>query len=343
MSEEKLGVGIVGAGAIALLHAQAYSTIPSTKIVGIADLIEERAEGLARKFNAKECYTDYKKMLRQSEVQIVSVCTPPWTHKGIVLDAIDAGKHVLCEKPMALSLRDANEMVAAAKNSGLKLGIDFQNRYLPQHQKAKKLLDENLIGKLFQIRCRVGYPILQVLPPDAPMREWLFDRDRSGGGVLMDFGSHWIDLARWFVGDEVNTVSALYSSQEIKSVEDNAMVLCEFENGVQALIDISWTQKGGFNFVELYGRNGTIVCNGPQPIMIYTEKESLSQSLGRGWIHPQLEPADEPHKCLIKDFVKSVESGTNLFVSGEDGRSVQEIITAAYESYRTRSVTKLPL
>ncbi len=341
MSE--LGVGIIGAGGIAPLHAQAYLTIPSTRIAGMADVVRERVHALAQRFEVEAIYTDYKRMLKQSEVQVVSICTPPWTHKQIALDAIASGKHVLCEKPLALSLIEANEMVEAAEKSGLALAIDFQNRYLRQHQKAKQLLAEGLIGKLFQVRCRVGLPILDLVPSAAPMREWLFDREKSGGGVLTDFGSHWIDLTRWLVGDDIKTVSALCSSEEIRTVEDNAMILCRFGNGVQASIEASWTQKGGYNLVELYGRNGTIVCNGPEPVMVYTDGEGPSRSVGKGWTHPQLDSEEEPHKCLIQDFIKCVTSGTPPPVSGSDGMRVQEVVAAAYESCRTGGMIRLPL
>jgi len=342
---QRLGVGIIGAGGIARTHAQAYSTIPSTALIAVADIVDEKARDLAQKFGVKAWYADYKEMLRQRGLQIVSICTPPWLHKQMVLEAIEAGKHVVCEKPMALSLKEADEMVEAAKRAGLKLAVDFQNRYLPQHQKAKELLDGGLIGRLFQVRCRVGYPILDALPPTAPMREWLFNPEKSGGGVLMDIGSHWIDLTRWFVGSNAKTVSALVGtfSEDIRSVEDNAMILCEFENGVQGLIDVSWTQRGGFWFVELYGLDGTMVCNGPQPIMMYTEKGSVPPWVRKAWVSPRLEPAEEPHKWLIREFVEAVKNGKESPVSGEDGRRAQEIITAAYESYKNKSVMRLPL
>lgn len=344
--KQKLGAGIIGCGGIGWIHAQAFSKTPLTNLVAVADVVEERAKGLIQKYNAKAWYTNYEEMLQRRDIHVVSVCTPPWLHKQMVLEAVEAGKHVLCEKPMALSLDEAEEMVNGAKKAGVKLAIDFHNRYLPAHQKAKKLLDEGLIGRLFQIRCRLGYPFLEsaYLQNLSHMKDWLFIAEKSGGGVLMDIGSHWIDLARFFVGNDVKSVSALIGtvSRSIK-VDDNIMILCEFENGVQGVIDVSWTQRGGFWFIELYGLDGTMICNGPQPIMIYTEKKDEPHLLRKAWIYPRLEPAEEPHERLIREFVEAIENCTEPPVSGEDGKKAQEIIKAAYESYKTKRIIQLPL
>ncbi|MBO3757603.1 MAG: Gfo/Idh/MocA family oxidoreductase [Thermoproteota archaeon] len=329
----EIKVGIIGSGGIAKVHAIAYSKINFVKIVAVSDVIKERAETLAKAFNAR-AYTSYEKMIKENDLEIVSVCTPPFTHRDIVLDVIKSNINIICEKPLALNSREAKEMVGEAERRGLYFGVDFQNRLLPQHIKAKELLSEGAIGKLIQARFRVGYDILEAVPPSAPMREWLFDKSKSGGGVLMDIGSHWIDLSRMFVGSEAESVSAEISKNiENIEVEDNAMVLIRFKNSVHALVDVSWTQQNGQWPVELYGDQGTILCNfGEQTIVLYTKNKKYSKDGKLKVITPSLPEIGEPHEYLIGLFVNSIVNKTQPPVTGYDGYKAQEIIDAAYKS-----------
>jgi predicted dehydrogenase len=331
--KKELKVGIIGSGGIAKVHATAYSKINFVKIVAVSDIVKERSESLAKEFNAK-AYTSYESMLKENELDLVSVCTPPFTHRDITLDVIRSNINVICEKPLALNSREAKEMVEEAKKRGLYFGVDFQNRFLPQHVKAKELLDEGAIGKLVQARFRVGYDILEALPPSAPMREWLFDKKKSGGGVLMDIGSHWIDLSRMFVGSEAEVVSAEISKNiENVEVEDNAMILIKFKNSVHALVDVSWTQQNGQWPVELYGDQGTILCNfGEQTIVLYTKNKKYSKDGKLKVVTPPLPEIGEPHEYLISMFVSSIVNKTQPPVTGYDGYKTQEIIDAAYKS-----------
>ncbi|MEM2050704.1 MAG: Gfo/Idh/MocA family oxidoreductase [Thermoproteota archaeon] len=332
MSKE-VRVGIIGSGGIARVHASAYSKIGFVKIVAVSDIVRERAESLARGFNAK-AYGSYEAMLRENDLDLISVCTPPFTHRDIVMDVFKSNVNVFCEKPLALNSREAKEMVDEARKRGLYFGVDFQNRFLPQHVKAKELLNEGAIGRLIQARFRVGYDILEAVPPSAPMREWLFNREKSGGGVLMDIGSHWIDLLRMFVGSEARSVSAEISSNiEGIGVEDNAMVLILFENSVHALVDVSWTQQNEQWPVELYGDQGTVLCNlGENKIVLYTRNRRYSEDGRVRMITPPLPEIGEPHEYLIRMFVNSIVAGGKPPVSGYDGYRAQEVIDAAYRS-----------
>ncbi|MEM3466568.1 MAG: Gfo/Idh/MocA family oxidoreductase [Candidatus Jordarchaeales archaeon] len=332
MSRE-VKVGIIGSGGIARVHATAYSKIGFVKIVAVSDIVRERAESLSKEFNAK-AYGNHEDMIKENDLDLISVCTPPFTHRDIVLNVIKSNINVFCEKPLALNSREAKEMVDEARKRGLYFGVDFQNRFLPQHVKAKELLNEGAIGRLIQARFRVGYDILEAVPPSAPMRGWLFDREKSGGGVLMDIGSHWIDLSRMFVGAEAISVSAEISRTiEGIGVEDNAMVLILFENSVHALVDVSWTQQNGQWPVELYGDQGTILCNlAEKKIVLYTRNRRYSNDGKIRIITPPLPEIGEPHEYLIRMFVNSIVSRSQPPVSGYDGYKAQEIIDAAYRS-----------
>jgi len=342
MSRE-IRVGIIGSGGIARVHAAAYSKIGFVKIVAVSDIVKERAESLSKEFNAK-AYKSYEDMIKENDLDLVSVCTPPSTHKDLTLDVIKSKINVFCEKPLALSSKEAKEMVEEAQKRGLYFGVDFQNRFLPQHVKAKELLNEGAIGKLIQARFRVGYDVLDAVPPSAPMREWLFDKEKSGGGVLMDIGSHWIDLSRMFVSAEAKAVSAEISKNiENIEVEDNAMILIQFRNSVHALVDVSWTQQNEQWPVELYGDQGTILCNlAERKIVLYTRNRRYSNDGKIKIINPSLPEIGEPHEYLIKKFVNSIVGRTQPPVSGCDGYKAQEIIDAAYRSANEKIKVMLP-
>lgn len=332
MSKE-IKVGIIGSGGIARVHATAYSKIDFVKIVAVSDIVKERAESLSKEFNAK-AYRNHEDMIKENDLDLISVCTPPFTHRDITLDVIKSNINVFCEKPLALNLKEAKEMVDEVRKRGLYFGVDFQNRFLPQHVKAKEMLNEGAIGKLIQARFRVGYDILEAVPPSAPMREWLFDKEKSGGGVLMDIGSHWIDLSRMFVGAEAKSVSAEISRNiESIEVEDNAMILILFENSVHALVDVSWTQQNEQWPVELYGSQGTILCNlAEKKIVLYTRNRNYSEDGKIKIATPPLPEISEPHEYLIRMFVNSIVNRSQPPVSGYDGYRAQEIIDAAYRS-----------
>jgi len=333
----KLGVALIGCGTIGQVHAIGFKKSPHTDLIVACDVVESKAFKLARKFGFKEHVTSYEEAIDRDDVHIVSVATPPKYHAEIAIYALKRGKHVLCEKPMATSLSDALNMVKIAKENNLKLCVDYQNRFLPAYQEAKRIVKKGCIGTILQIRARIAYHILEVLPPDSSMLKWLFNPDIAGGGVLFDIGSHWVDLMMWLSGKRVNKVFALLGNLDTripKNVEDSAILVCELEGGGQAIVDVSWAIKKSYPLVEVYGSRGTLIAGLPYGLMYCSE---TCEPIGK-WTMIELPAGEEPHLFLIKKFVESIIENKEPPVTGLDGYYSLKVLVAAYESAREGKV-----
>ena len=335
----KIGVALVGCGGIGKIHAASLKDSPYADPKVACDLEASRARAIAEEYGFERYTTNFDEVLKASDVEVVVVAVPPKYHAGLSIRALEAGKHVFCEKPMATNLKDAKEMLVKAEKAGVKLGIDYQNRYLPSHSKLKEIVDSGALGELVQVRARVAYPILESLPSDAPMLGWLFNPDVAGGGVLMDIGTHWTDLARWLAGRDYAGIYALVGHFDPcipAGVEDTATILARMEGDVQAIIDVSWAVKASMWLIEIYGTNGTAMANLPQGVLVYDKEK-------QDWVNVEMPPWEEPHAKLLNLFLKSVAEDKEPPVSGEDGYKSLEAVIAAYKSAEKAAEIKLPL
>ncbi|MDH5734240.1 MAG: Gfo/Idh/MocA family oxidoreductase [Candidatus Bathyarchaeota archaeon] len=345
----RLGCGVIGAGAIAdIVHLPAYKTMPQTKLVAVCDIDEKRAKNMAKKFGAEMWFTDYRKLLERDDIEAVSICTPNFLHRKHAVAAASAGKHILLEKPMAPTLKECDEIISACKKADVKLMIGVNSRFEPVNQRVKKLLDEGVIGKIFQIRYHAAYAGPYEFWP--AISEWFFDTSKVGGGCLMDTGVHFIDLLRWFLGD-ISNVCAIGGNimGNIKG-EDNAMVLLSFKAGALGELDVSWTYslraKKYDLRAEILGTDGGIFIKGPpSPITIYTESKIQKMLMGSVSLDIPTTPAEIMafQKRKIEHFIKSVLEDKEPLVTGEDGKAAVEVVLAAYESMKTGRKVNLPL
>lgn len=335
----KIGVALVGCGGIGKIHAASIKDSPYADLKVACDLKATRARAIAEEYGFERYTTSFDEVLKASDVEVVVVAIPPKYHAEISIRALEAGKHVFCEKPMATNLKEAKEMLVKAEKAGVKLGVDYQNRYLPSHSKLKEIVDSGALGELVQVRARVAYPILESLPSDAPMLSWLFNRDVAGGGVLMDIGTHWTDLARWLASRDYVGIYALVGHFDPlipSEVEDTATILARMEGDVQAIIDVSWAVKASMWLIEIYGTKGTAMANLPQGVLVYDKKKEE-------WVNVETPPWEEPHAKLLNLFLKSVTEDEEPPVSGEDGYKSLEAVIAAYKSAEKAAEIKLPL
>lgn len=343
----KLKIAVIGAGSISDCHLQAYASNSEVEIYAICDLNEGRAQEMAKKYKASKVFTDYKELLALPEIHSVSICTWNNSHAEISIAALDAGKNVLCEKPLCQTVEEALEVEKAVHRSGKLLQVGFVRRYSDNAQILKKFIEEGELGEIYYAKAsclrRLGNP-----------GGWFSDIERSGGGPVIDLGVHIIDICWYLMGKpKVKSVSANLSNRlgnrsnirhlsfykaadydaKENTVEDMANAMIRFENGASLLVDVSFTlhAKQDEISVKLFGDKGGAELE-PE-ISIIGEKFDTILNMT-----PQVDSKSF-------DFMGSFSNEINHFIDSalgrketlspvEDGVEVMKILCAIYESAR---------
>ncbi|OGV54578.1 MAG: hypothetical protein A2X49_11220 [Lentisphaerae bacterium GWF2_52_8] len=255
----KLNIGLIGCGKITeRSHIPEMLKLGSKiRIKALYDLNEKTASALKEQFSLDcEICTSVDAMLGIKELDGVIISTPNNTHCELTLKALEAGKNVLVEKPMAVSLKDADKMIKAAEKKRLHLQVNQSLRFIPAYVKIKNLIDSGKIGQPLHIRCiRAGSS-----SPDkgwAPGSKW-FTSKAHGGGIVMDIAVHMADMLGWYFGKVKSIYSLTKSRIDEKQATDNAISLFDFENGASGVLELSWTIPTGAGMIEIYGTKGTI-------------------------------------------------------------------------------------
>ena len=340
---KKIGFGIIGCGGISnYLHIPELKAIEEAEVVAIADIKEERARLTAERFNIKFWYSDYMKLLKRNDVDAVVIATPHPTHAKIAVDAINAGKHVIIQKPMCTNLKDAEAIVnASRKRSDLKVMVlPFVYFDTPAFDYVKDLLNSGDLGKICMARSRVAHG-----GPEKYQEEvarmfgeekscWFFDLERAHGGVLLDLGVYAISQIVYLLG-KVKSVSALTATLDKPAkVEDNCALLMEMENGAISIAETSWTQVATLEGTSIYGTKGTVLLNYfNTPVIFYRQKDS-------SWIMPALTKEKEPQHTH-RHFIKCMLEDLKPIGTPEEGKHVVEIMEAAYESAKIGKTIRL--
>jgi predicted dehydrogenase len=344
-----LRVGIIGTGGIAQgAHIPGYQGTEGVELYAACDVIEERAQAMAAKFGIPHVFTDYEEMLKLPEIDIVSVCTPPFAHKDATIAALQARKHVLCEKPMALDATEAQEMLDAwysvRERTNTVFSIGFQSRFGRNAQLLKRFIDAGELGELYYGRTaalrRRGIPGWGVFTNKA----------KNGGGPLIDIGVHALDLALWLMGHP--QPASVYGvtfrkfgnradvfnpwgswDPQTYDVEDAAMAMIRFQNGATLQLECSWALN-----IER-SMSQTILCGTEggaqlQPFKIFQEKhgtildivppEAATEGQGR---------SETPlHVLEMRGFVKAIREHSAPLVLPEQALMVSRIVDAIYAS-----------
>jgi len=344
-----LGVGIIGCGFAGSLHANSYATVAQqgkVKLVAACDVNENAAKSLANEFSMDAFYTRVQDLLERKDVNAVSICLPHYLHADVTVKVVRAGKHVLCEKPMAITLEDCDRMIKAAKEAGVKLMIAENHRFLPAHIEIKELIDEGRIGEIFLARAYEGYDVIKEL---SNSNSWRGNTDRAGGGTLMDAGIHHCAVLKWFLGD-VEYVRACWLEKLVVKLEnkpeDNAIMLLKFKSGAIAEMVVSDTVVSPpTERFELYGTEGTILEDHAwqKPVMVYSRKPG---PWGYEWetLEVEHEPFPGDYRISfgnqVKHFVDCILEDKQPKVSGEDGKAAVEMILMGYLSAKTGKIVK---
>lgn len=349
-----LKIGIIGCGGIATQkHMPALSKLKNVELVAFCDIIEERAQKACKNFGTAEAkvYTDYKELLKDETIEVIHVCTPNRSHSFISIDAMEAGKHVMCEKPMAKTSEEALAMVEAAKRTGKKLTIGYQNRYREDSRYLKRACEDNALGEVYYAKAHA------LRRRAVPTWGVFLNEEEQGGGPLIDIGTHALDLTLWMMnnyepelvvgsvfkklGDQTETANAWGDWDPAEyTVEDSAFGFIKMKNGATIVLESSWA----LNTLDV-GEAQTSLCgtkagadmkdglriNGVKYNKQYIEKPGL----GAGGVDFYDGKALEPQDVEAKMWIDAILNDTDVLVKPEEALVVTQILEAIYESAKT--------
>jgi 1,5-anhydro-D-fructose reductase (1,5-anhydro-D-mannitol-forming) len=324
--------GILGAGTIADRQmAPAIKDASGHRLVAVMRRDSAKARAFALKHGAVQAYSTPQALLSDASIDAVYVATPPSLHAQNTVLAAEHGKHVLCEKPMALHTAQAQRMIDTCRANGVQLMVCHYQRFNARHQQIKAFLDSGVLGRV--TAARVSF--LSYFPPR--LGDWHYDPQISGGGSLMDLGPHCLDLVRYLCGPATEVRALVDTLAEGSSVEDTATLLLRLEGGCQVAIMAHWSAANScpeyLNRLEIYGTEGTIVA---APIHAKDSSGSL-QLMTAGGVQDLAVPpgGPRPHVALLEAFGQALTNGQPVPVPGEEALAGLSVIEAAYLSART--------
>ncbi|MBO7548080.1 MAG: Gfo/Idh/MocA family oxidoreductase [Bacteroidales bacterium] len=333
-----IGIGIIGCGKITQVrHLPEYKANPEVKIIGLFDLNYERAKALAAEYGAT-AYRSLDKLLADERIEAVSVCTANYNHCEATVKALKAGKHVLCEKPMATTIEECEQMVRAAAENGRKLMIGMNQRLAKAHIRAKRLIDQGEIGRVLTFRTIFGHSGPENWSVDPGKGTWFFDKKRAAMGVMADLGIHKTDLIQYLVGEKIVAVTAKLSTIDKTdlvgtpiSVDDNAVCVYEMKGGAVGTMISSWTYYGEEdNSTVIIGTKGTmrIYDSGKYPVEIRnTDHEKIMVNV------EAIQTNDNQTKSGVIDaFVRCVMADEEPPISGRNVLAAMRVVFAAIRS-----------
>jgi predicted dehydrogenase len=314
-------VGIVGAGTMGEVHAVAWRATDA-ELVGFTSLHKDQCEALAHRHNAKT-FTDYPQLL--DRVHIVDICVPTSLHRSLVEQAAAAGRHVICEKPIALNLKDAGAMIQACNQAGVRLFVGMVVRFFPQYRLAKQLVANGGFGDLGVIRLkRVAYP------PEKLGDNWYIDDSRSGG-MIVDLMIHDFDYARWLAGD----VQRIYArkGQSHTGPAQYAQVILRFASGAMALVEGGWANPPGIfrTAIDIAGSRGLIEWDSDQLATVRTFFPQISRATAEVGL-PVSGLTEDPYTAEIRHAYQAIQTGAPFEVTAEDALQSLRIALSAKES-----------
>ncbi len=332
-------VGLIGAGLQGHRRAPVLRALAGTELVVIGAAHLEAARQLAERVGGCAVVEGWEPVVEREELDAVIVATPPHLHAEISIAAMRRGMHVLCEKPLARTVEEAEEMLTVARESGVILQCGFNHRYHPGIRQARRWFDDGAIGEPMFIRCRYG-----IGGRPGYENEWRADPQIVGGGQLMEQGIHAVDLSRWFLG-EFAEVSAVTANHFWKTdpLEDNAFALYRTAGGAVASIHSSLTQwKNLFSF-ELHGSDGYIAVEGLGgsygPERAILGKRDVTAPFGEEIV--EFRGEDRSWLEEWKEFAAAIEEAREPLGSGEDGLIALQLVFAAYEAARSQKTVAL--
>ncbi|MBS1508696.1 MAG: Gfo/Idh/MocA family oxidoreductase [Bacteroidetes bacterium] len=340
-------VAILGAGFITDIHLESYHRfVPEAEIVAVYARNAAKAKAFADKHHIPQWFDNLDDAINKSGCEVVDICLPNYLHAEATLKAAAAKKHVIIEKPLAVTLEEADQMIAACERAGVKLMYAEELCFAPKYERVRALVNEGAVGSMYMLK--------QSEKHSGPHTDWFYDINLAGGGVLMDMGCHAIGWFRWMLNNA--KVKSVYASMNTvlhggrTKGEDNSVMIIEFDNGVTGVAENSWAKHGGMDDKsEVHGTGGVIYADLflGNAAMAYS-KNGFGYAMEKadttaGWSFPIFEEAFNqgyPHE--LKHFIECVQNNTEPLVTGKDGRAVLEVIYAAYASAGSGKKLELP-
>ncbi len=346
-----IGFGVIGCGMISRFHARAIAEIKGAKLVACYNRSSEKADAFANEFGC-DAYTNLATMLSRNDIHVVSICTPSGAHMEPAIQAAQAGKHVLVEKPLEVTLKRCDKLIQACETAGVQLGTIFPSRFHGSAQLLKQAIDQGRFGTIALADAYVKWYRTQAYYDSGAWRgTWELD----GGGALMNQAIHSVDLLLWLMGPvvEVTAMSATRAHERIE-VEDCAVATLRFANGALGVIEATTAAyPGSLKKIEIRGSEGSAVLEEESLIQwefakmtkrdAQIRESMLDKTKTGGGAADPAAIGHHAHRALFFDFLKAVKAGTPSLIEGSEGRKAVELILAIYQSAQTRKSVVLPL
>ncbi|AJY75912.1 Gfo/Idh/MocA family protein [Paenibacillus beijingensis] len=337
----KLKVAVIGCGAISRLrHIPEYAANPNVEIVAFCDPNIERAKQYAETYKGR-AYSDYETMLKQEHPDAVSVCTPNSLHARTAIAVAEAGAHVLVEKPIASTEAEALAMIDAARAKGVYLMVAQNQRMMPEHVRAKELVDSGRLGKVLTFRTSFGYSGPENWSVEGN-GTWFYSKDKAIMGVTADLGVHKADLIRWLLNDEVSEVASFVGTihKGGTDLDDNAICILRMKGGAMGSLAASWTYYGeADNSTVLYCENGVMkVGTHPEDQIILEMRDGTVERYRADDIATN---AGQQSSGIIDAFIDSILTQTPPPIPGEEGLRSLKVVLAAFESQTSGKIVRM--
>jgi myo-inositol 2-dehydrogenase/D-chiro-inositol 1-dehydrogenase/scyllo-inositol 2-dehydrogenase (NAD+) len=337
--KDTIGICLIGAGRAGMIHGRNFSSrVPHARMTAVSDVSRESAGAAAAELGIGSVYSDYREALGDSAVDAVIVVTPTKFHRDIVIEAARAGKHILCEKPMAMNREECQEMIEAARAGGVKLQIGFMRRFDANFKRAKEIVDSGAIGNVVSVKSLTRGP--------STPQEWMYDI-RKSNGPLAEVNSHDIDTLRWFTGSEAASLYAMAGNYRCDSARekypdfyDTVLMNVRMKNGMMGNIDGAQGVQYGYDArVDILGTEGCVQIGGLAggTALTYTKDHRMQADVVKSW-------TSLFYDAYVNEdisFVEAVRNGREPEVQGIDGMMAVEIVRAGNESIETGKIITL--
>ncbi|MEA5024035.1 Myo-inositol 2-dehydrogenase [bioreactor metagenome] len=342
--DKKMRFAIIGCGRIAPKHAESIVALEEAELVAVCDIVPERAQAFADKYGAKP-YTSYEEMLAKEEIDVVTIATESDLHAPIGITCAKAGKHVMVEKPMAMTLASADELIRTCHEEGVKLSVIHQNRYNKSIKLMRQALEEGRFGKLTHGQATVRWNRNDAYYAQAPWR----GTKLQDGGVLMNQSIHNIDLLQWTLGPVESVFGYTRTALRKIEMEDVGVAVIKFKNGALGVIEAASTiyPKNIEETLNIFGETGSVMVGGIAVNRIETWEFPDSEEEKKQIFASQ--ENDPPnvygfgHREVMKDMIDAIREDRAPAIPGEEGRKALEIILAIYKCQETKEPVIFPL
>jgi predicted dehydrogenase len=373
---KKIGIGIIGAGSVAeIAHLPSIAEIPEAELVAVSDVIEDYCQRAIKKWGAKASYRDYQEMIKREDIDLVIIASPNVYHHEQAISCAQAGKHVIIEKPFAISNYEAWDIVNTARKYDTRVMVGCNYRFWEQHLIAKELISKGIIGDL-KMGSSKSHESWDLYHEMISYTQFRADPQLAGAGALFDLGSHMVDLLLWFMGKEPKRVCGIAKNitrpKEYTVLDDCVYIQIEFEGNSYGIVDLNRFSAAVTQGCELLGTEGTILTSSEAqnpyqsaPMAIYIDRdynwEDLPQII-KDYRYPQIfwatdnvikpvqkrwvsiyPPRGWAYKKMIQHFIECIAYDREPVIKMEDGAKDMEVLCAVFKSMEEDGWVDLPL